>query len=692
VNTFASNSKQSFPSMTFYYDHSLLGTNTELALQVYQSVDSGMTWKQVSTSTNMTRDTAANSITLTDAFGYGDYVLSSTADPSSVRPSIVVSIAGRNAIRIGGAPNTFTVSYYNNSDSPTLDFLLPVMPQKSIHIQSVVLPKFDGTKTVVPIDSIMYDGDDSSAVMWCAGMNPRETRSFDVIVWSDAPPVSKVGGLEKDAKVLIEPLTTYVGAVITYTITKYGVKIACKAIEYVGNKVNDQLKPTPQDLEKFKQIYPNTWQELMDQNKKENVQIEPLKKTGEKLSKILITKAMGITGGAYDIAASTVKAIKGIVPNLRAKLWVWIMDDVGFFGVPEGNTEEVSSRSAKKTNAVRSLDPNEKDGPTGFGPQNYITSAGKMTYKIFFENKKDATAPAWKISIVDTLRPEVDPETFAFGPTSHDSAQYNWVKTRTGNIVRWYIEGIELPPNVTPPQGEGWVSFTVNAKPNLPSGTAIKNAATIVFDMNPAIGTNEYVNTLDYAPPKTTMKAIPAKMTATKLVVKWSAVDDQNGSGVQSYTVYAAKDSGAFQAIGSTTADSMVVNVDMYTHRYSFYALAMDNVGNVETTRPTPVISDITNSVEKAEGVIPTEFALYQNYPNPFNPTTEIVFSLSVTVKATLRIYDMLGREIVTLVDEQKTPGRYTVRWDAGRFASGVYFYRLVAGDFVQTRRLTFIK
>jgi len=697
VRTFASNPKQSFSSMTFSYDDALLGTNTESALQVYQSQDSGVTWRQLSTTTNTTRNATANSITLTDAPGFGDYVVSSTADPSSVRPSIIVSISGRNQIRIGGAPNPYTITYYNNSDSPTLDFLLPVMTEKFVHIKSATLPRLNGVKDVVPIDSIMYDGDDSSAVFWVAGMNPREERSFDVIVTSDAPPVSKIAGadalsLGKDSEVLIEPLTTTAAAVITYTVTKYGAKIVSKGIEYVGDKVNEQLKPTPEDLEKFKQIYPNTWQELMEVNKKENVAIEPLKKTGEKMSKILITKAMSITGGAYDIAASTVKAVKGIVPNLRAKLWVWIMDDVGYFGVKETTDVEVSSRSQKKANPVRSWDPNEKVGPTGHGTNNYITSAGKMNYRILFENKKEATAPAWKIAIVDTLRAELDPETFEFGATSHDSAQFVWKKTRTGNIVRWEIEGIELPPNVTPPQGEGWVAFSVNAKPNLTSGTSIKNRATIVFDMNAPIATNEFVNTLDFSPPRTTMNSIPTRMTASRIVLRWTGADEQNGSGVQSYTVYASKDSGAYQAIGSTTADSMVVNLDMYSHQYSFYALAKDNVGNVEITRPTPVSSDITNGVGDEEKFIPNEFALHQNYPNPFNPATEIAFSLSAKVRATLRVYDMLGREIATLIDDERTPGKYTVKWDAGRCASGVYFYRLIAGDFVQTRKLVLLK
>ncbi len=697
VHTFASNSKQSFSSMTFAYDDGVLGTNVESALQVYHSQDSGMTWKQASTTVNITRDAASNTVTLTDAPGFGDYVLSSMADPSSVRPSIIVSIAGRNTIRIGGAPNRYTITYYNNSDSPTLDFLLPVMTQKFVHIKTAELPRLDGTKDIVPIDSIMYDGDDSSAVFWVAAMNPREERSFDIVVTSDAPPVNKlldadVAGLGKASGVLIEPLTTAVGAAVTYVITKYGAKIVSKGIEYVGDKVNEQLKPTPEDLEKFKQIYPNTWQELLETNKKENVAIQPLKKTGEKLSKILITKAMSITGGAYDIAASTVKAVKGIVPNLRAKLWVWIMDDVGYFGVKETTDVEISSRSQKVSNAVRSWDPNEKVGPTGFGPQNFITSAGRMNYRILFENKKEATAPAWKVTIVDTLGPNYDPESFEFGPTSHDSAHYVWKKTRTGTIVRWEIEGIELPPNVTPPQGEGWVAFSINVKPNLPSGTSIKNRATIVFDNNTPIMTNEFVNTLDFLPPQTTMSAIPTRMTASQLIVRWSGVDEQNGSGVESYTLYALKDSGAYQAIGTTSADSMLVNADMYTHRYSFYALAKDYVGNVEITRPTPVSSDITNGISETQGSVPTEFTLSQNYPNPFNPSTTIMFGLSAQVRASLRVYDMLGREITTLFDEEIVPGTYSVTWDAGGHPTGVYFYRLVAGDFVQTRKFVLVK
>jgi hypothetical protein len=88
----------------------------------------------------------------------------------------------------------------------------------------------------------------------------------------------------------------------------------------------------------------------------------------------------------------------------------------------------------------------------------------------------------------------------------------------------------------------------------------------------------------------------------------------------------------------------------------------------------------------------PREFALAQNYPNPFNPTTEIQFTIVNRQLATVNVYDVLGREVATLVNEVKEPGSYTVHWDASSVGSGVYFYRLRAGSFVQTRRMMLVK
>jgi hypothetical protein len=97
-------------------------------------------------------------------------------------------------------------------------------------------------------------------------------------------------------------------------------------------------------------------------------------------------------------------------------------------------------------------------------------------------------------------------------------------------------------------------------------------------------------------------------------------------------------------------------------------------------------------SVRSHPGWAPEDFQLYQNYPNPFNPSTTISFSIPRTENVSLKVYDLLGREVATLVDGRKEAGEHSVKWNAEGFASGVYFCRLKAGDFVQTRKLVLVR
>lgn len=89
---------------------------------------------------------------------------------------------------------------------------------------------------------------------------------------------------------------------------------------------------------------------------------------------------------------------------------------------------------------------------------------------------------------------------------------------------------------------------------------------------------------------------------------------------------------------------------------------------------------------------IPAQFSLEQNYPNPFNPTTNFGFWISDFVFVSLKVYDIMGREVAVLVNEKKQPGDYQVKWDASGFASGIYFYQLEAGNFKQTRRMILMR
>lgn len=97
-------------------------------------------------------------------------------------------------------------------------------------------------------------------------------------------------------------------------------------------------------------------------------------------------------------------------------------------------------------------------------------------------------------------------------------------------------------------------------------------------------------------------------------------------------------------------------------------------------------------SVDPRSGLQPMAYDLQQNYPNPFNPTTTIQFVLQKSGSTTLKIYDMLGREITTIVDENLDSGTHTYQFNGSHLASGVYLYRIISGDFVQTRKMVIQK
>ena len=99
-----------------------------------------------------------------------------------------------------------------------------------------------------------------------------------------------------------------------------------------------------------------------------------------------------------------------------------------------------------------------------------------------------------------------------------------------------------------------------------------------------------------------------------------------------------------------------------------------------------------TTSVRELSADTPISFSLNQNYPNPFNPTTTIQFHISKSSFVNLKVYDFLGNEVVTLVNEEKSIGSYEVEYDATGLSSGIYFYKLQAGSFVETKKMILLK
>ncbi len=96
--------------------------------------------------------------------------------------------------------------------------------------------------------------------------------------------------------------------------------------------------------------------------------------------------------------------------------------------------------------------------------------------------------------------------------------------------------------------------------------------------------------------------------------------------------------------------------------------------------------------VNTQKQISPLKFSLSQNYPNPFNPTTNFQFTIGSFEPVTLKIFDILGREVATVIDQRLAPGEHSAKWDAGKFTSGVYFYQLKAGGFVQSKKMILLK
>ncbi|MCW9066782.1 MAG: T9SS type A sorting domain-containing protein, partial [Ignavibacteriaceae bacterium] len=101
---------------------------------------------------------------------------------------------------------------------------------------------------------------------------------------------------------------------------------------------------------------------------------------------------------------------------------------------------------------------------------------------------------------------------------------------------------------------------------------------------------------------------------------------------------------------------------------------------------------EVGTGVDKNFNGIPSDFVLIQNYPNPFNPSTRIYFGVPEPTFVVIVVYDMLGNELEKLVSDKKDAGYYEVSFDASKYNSGIYFYRIQSGDFVETKKMVLMK
>jgi len=285
----------------------------------------------------------------------------------------------------------------------------------------------------------------------------------------------------------------------------------------------------------------------------------------------------------------------------------------------------------KGTRGVAGFDPNDKIGALGAGVEQYIMGKEPLRYAIHFENIVTATAPAQEVVISDTLDANtLDLNTFrlalvTFGdhlvsvplgatpfaqdvdlrPTKNLIVRVSaLLDPISGRLTVRYVSldpatmqltedpcGGFLPPN-TDGSGEGGFVFTVMPKAGLPSGTRIRNKATIVFDLNAPILTPEWLNTLDNDAPASQVNALPAMQAARTFTVTWAGAD--TGAGISDYSIYVSKDGGPYTLWLANTTQKSASYTAKSGGNYRFYSVAHDGAGNVEAV---PTTADATTNV-----------------------------------------------------------------------------------------------
>lgn len=281
---------------------------------------------------------------------------------------------------------------------------------------------------------------------------------------------------------------------------------------------------------------------------------------------------------------------------------------------------------------VRSWDPNMKMGI--LGREGFIQPTEEsLPYRILFENKAEATAAAYQVIITDPLDEDLDlssltftevglgertfplpsnPHTLSLDIPIHNNlvVQVRGSVDETTRTLTVTFTGIDpitgdinpdgfLPPNRTPPEGEGFVAFAIKMNPDLPSGTQIKNKATIVFDVEKPLDTNEITVTIDRDAPESKVLPLPERQPRTAFDVRWEARDEVSGVDTVQLWVNEERATGSRQVIIGERLFHLARRVagsaqpqtrfqGKFGYRYRFYTRAIDVAGSAEAEPEQP--------------------------------------------------------------------------------------------------------
>lgn len=341
---------------------------------------------------------------------------------------------------------------------------------------------------------------------------------------------------------------------------------------------------------------------------------------------VLLSAPISLTAGVAVYAAQRIRD-SGLDSKLGADFWDW------YYTTPWLNPSpfapDVFGYTANYYSETRmSHDPNDMIGPAGYGSSGFVKAGATMPYQVDFANCVSTVSgcsgsgllPVQAMTISEVLDPNLDLSTFSLGsfgfaghtvvpPPGQSSYATTIDDTAVSGLdvhvvatldpasrtVTWMFSSIDprtgapptsasagfLPPDTNPPEGEGFVSYTVRSLSSAKTGTQISAQASVVFDTNAPLSTATVTNTLDAGAPTASVKPLPAT-TTSPFTLSWSGTDDSGGSGIAFYNVWYADDGGPMTPLEVATTATSTTFQGAVGHTYVFAVQATDNVGNAQ--------------------------------------------------------------------------------------------------------------
>ena len=380
-------------------------------------------------------------------------------------------------------------------------------------------------------------------------------------------------------------------------------------------------------------------------------------------------------------------------------------------------------RSSQTLHVVFSIDPNDKLAPVGT-----VSSLQAIPYSIRFENLAGASAATRQVTVVDPLPTSLDLNTLSleavdlFGTVhllpppgskqfthdvdlGHDNliVRVSASLDVPNRVLAWVFTTLDkntlqppsnpllgfLPPNQTPPQGEGSVLFTIRPAASTPNGSTIQNGAVINFDGS-AQNTPVVANLLDTNAPASNVLALNNPIPNQTFPVSWTATGSP--TDLKDFTVYVAEDNGPYQPWKLNT----VSTGDTYVprpggHTYAFYSVARDVNGNIETAPASPDAQTLSTTAVGDQ--YPQALALAGARPNPARGVMKVAFTLPSSERATLDLIDIAGRRVARREVGEMGPGSHELALESSlRLRAGLYFLRLSQGKEVLKTRVVLMR